>query len=273
MVAGAVGQDRHRLDGHRPPLGALAHHARVRGIGPRAHRGVEPSRPGPALPGRRHGPAVPAHAHDARAPISWRVGGSKTVECPYTGETLHAVPALYPDVALLHVQRADRFGNCQIDGYPHMDADIAFASADRAGDRGGDRARGGDPPASRPHRDSRLRRGRARARSVGLVSARVLRPLRLRAGPLQRVRGGHPGRRRPRRGALPRALCLRAVRPRRLSRALLRGHARRGGGARPGADARERDPGGRHRERAPGGDGRAGAGRQSNRLHRRRRAR
>ena len=57
------------------------------------------------------------------------VGGSKTIECPYTGETLHAVPALYPDVALLHVQRADRFGNCQIDGYPHMDADIAFAAA------------------------------------------------------------------------------------------------------------------------------------------------
>ena len=30
---------------------------------------------------------------------------------------------------LLHVHRADRFGNCQIDGYPHMDADIALASA------------------------------------------------------------------------------------------------------------------------------------------------
>jgi glutaconate CoA-transferase, subunit A len=57
------------------------------------------------------------------------VGGSKTVICPYTGETLHAVPALFPDVALLHVHRADRFGNCQIDGYPHMDADIALAAA------------------------------------------------------------------------------------------------------------------------------------------------
>jgi glutaconate CoA-transferase subunit A len=57
------------------------------------------------------------------------VGGSKTVECPYTGRTLHAVPALFPDVALLHVHRADRFGNCQIDGYPHMDADIARAAA------------------------------------------------------------------------------------------------------------------------------------------------
>ena len=57
------------------------------------------------------------------------VGGSKTITCPYTGETLHAVPALFPDVALIHVHRADRFGNCQIDGYPHMDADIALAAA------------------------------------------------------------------------------------------------------------------------------------------------
>jgi glutaconate CoA-transferase subunit A len=56
------------------------------------------------------------------------VGGSQTIACPYTGATLHAVPALYPDVALLHVQRADRFGNCQVDGYPHMDADLALAA-------------------------------------------------------------------------------------------------------------------------------------------------
>ncbi len=55
--------------------------------------------------------------------------GLKQVEDPYTGQTLAAVPALFPDVALLHVHRADRFGNCQIDGYPHMDADIARAAA------------------------------------------------------------------------------------------------------------------------------------------------
>ena len=47
---------------------------------------------------------------------------------PYTGQTLAAVPALFPDVTLLHVSRADRFGNCQIDGYPHMDADIGRAA-------------------------------------------------------------------------------------------------------------------------------------------------
>ncbi len=57
------------------------------------------------------------------------IAGTKTMTCPYTGETLALVPALYPDVAILHVHRADRFGNCQVDGYPHMDADIARAAA------------------------------------------------------------------------------------------------------------------------------------------------
>ena len=56
------------------------------------------------------------------------VGGMKTVVDPYTGESLGAVPALFPEVAILHVHRADRFGNAQIDGYPHMDADIARAA-------------------------------------------------------------------------------------------------------------------------------------------------
>ena len=55
--------------------------------------------------------------------------GLKTVVDPYSGASVAAVPALFPDVAILHVHRADRFGNCQIDGYPHMDADIARAAA------------------------------------------------------------------------------------------------------------------------------------------------
>jgi glutaconate CoA-transferase, subunit A len=57
-----------------------------------------------------------------------RVTELKTITDPYTGASLGAVPALYPDVAILHVHRADRFGNCQIDGYPHMDTDIARAA-------------------------------------------------------------------------------------------------------------------------------------------------
>jgi glutaconate CoA-transferase subunit A len=54
---------------------------------------------------------------------------TRTMTCPFTGQTLNLVPALFPDVALLHVHRADRYGNCQIDGYPFMDADIAAAAA------------------------------------------------------------------------------------------------------------------------------------------------
>ncbi|WP_028921980.1 CoA transferase subunit A [Pseudonocardia acaciae] len=54
--------------------------------------------------------------------------GARTVTCPYTEQTLLAVPALHPDVAFLHVQRADRYGNAQIDGYPFMDVDMAYAA-------------------------------------------------------------------------------------------------------------------------------------------------
>jgi len=51
-----------------------------------------------------------------------------TVRCPYTDQELLAVPALVPDVSLLHVHRADMYGNAQVDGYIHMDVDMARAS-------------------------------------------------------------------------------------------------------------------------------------------------
>jgi len=50
------------------------------------------------------------------------------VECPFTQQKLAALPALYPDVAILHVHRADAYGNCQIDGILVADDDIAKAS-------------------------------------------------------------------------------------------------------------------------------------------------
>lgn len=40
----------------------------------------------------------------------------KTVTCPYTGELLAAIPALGPDVAIVHAQRADEEGNIQMWG-------------------------------------------------------------------------------------------------------------------------------------------------------------
>lgn len=53
---------------------------------------------------------------------------AKEMTCPFTGERLALIPAYHPDVALIHVQRADRFGNAQIDGPPYMDEDIAVAA-------------------------------------------------------------------------------------------------------------------------------------------------
>jgi glutaconate CoA-transferase subunit A len=40
----------------------------------------------------------------------------KPIECPFTGERLTAVPAINPDVSIVHAQRADRAGNVQIWG-------------------------------------------------------------------------------------------------------------------------------------------------------------
>jgi glutaconate CoA-transferase, subunit A len=54
--------------------------------------------------------------------------GLAKVTCPYTGQLLNAVPSLNPDVALVHVQRADTLGNAQIDGYQLMDADLVLAA-------------------------------------------------------------------------------------------------------------------------------------------------
>src|SRR4026209_1365500 len=39
-----------------------------------------------------------------------------TVTCPFTAEILTAVPAMRPDVTIIHAQRADREGNVLIDG-------------------------------------------------------------------------------------------------------------------------------------------------------------
>jgi glutaconate CoA-transferase, subunit A len=40
----------------------------------------------------------------------------KSVTCPFTGEVLTAVPAINPDVTVIHAQRADRGGNVQLWG-------------------------------------------------------------------------------------------------------------------------------------------------------------
>ena len=52
----------------------------------------------------------------------------KPIECPFTGDPLYALPALKPDVAVLHVQRADEAGNAQIWGLTGVQREAAFAA-------------------------------------------------------------------------------------------------------------------------------------------------
>jgi glutaconate CoA-transferase, subunit A len=52
----------------------------------------------------------------------------KTVTCPYTGEELATVPAINPDVAIVHAQRADKHGDAQLWGLYGVQKEAAFAA-------------------------------------------------------------------------------------------------------------------------------------------------
>ncbi len=52
----------------------------------------------------------------------------RTVTCPYTGERLATVPALRPDVTILHAQRADRRGNVLMRGIVGIQKEAALAA-------------------------------------------------------------------------------------------------------------------------------------------------
>jgi glutaconate CoA-transferase subunit A len=56
------------------------------------------------------------------------MSGARAITCPFTGAILTALPALYPDVAAIHVHEADRYGNCRIRGTTVADLDIARAA-------------------------------------------------------------------------------------------------------------------------------------------------
>lgn len=52
----------------------------------------------------------------------------KFIKCPYTGERYATVPALNPDVSIVHVQRTDAEGNGQIWGLMGVQREAAFAA-------------------------------------------------------------------------------------------------------------------------------------------------
>jgi glutaconate CoA-transferase subunit A len=52
----------------------------------------------------------------------------KPIVCPFTGEELVAVPALRPDVTLVHAQEADSGGNVQLWGIPGVQKEAVLAA-------------------------------------------------------------------------------------------------------------------------------------------------
>jgi glutaconate CoA-transferase, subunit A len=52
----------------------------------------------------------------------------KPITCPFTGEVLTAVPALRPDVAVIHAQRADPRGNVQLWGLAGVQKEAVLAA-------------------------------------------------------------------------------------------------------------------------------------------------
>jgi glutaconate CoA-transferase subunit A len=55
----------------------------------------------------------------------------KFIKCPFTGEELAAVPALRPDVSIIHAQKADRAGNVLVEGIVGVQKEAVLA-AERA---------------------------------------------------------------------------------------------------------------------------------------------
>ena len=52
---------------------------------------------------------------------TFKRSAAKLSKCPFTGSSVVLLPALFPDVSVVHVQRSDIYGNAQIDGMTNID--------------------------------------------------------------------------------------------------------------------------------------------------------
>ena len=59
---------------------------------------------------------------------TFKYSAAKLITCPFTGKKLVALPALYPDVSVIHVHSSDVYGNCRFKGIAVSDIDLANAS-------------------------------------------------------------------------------------------------------------------------------------------------
>ena len=102
---------------------------------------VENGWPGP-LAIEEHSHAAMANAYDAGAAglpcaiLRGYIGADlpkvnpniKAITCPFTGEKLAAVPAIRPDVGIVHAQKADRAGNVMLQGIVGVQKEVVLAS-------------------------------------------------------------------------------------------------------------------------------------------------
>jgi acyl CoA:acetate/3-ketoacid CoA transferase alpha subunit len=58
---------------------------------------------------------------------TFKYSSAKVVRCPFTGDPICLIPALILDVGLIHVHRADKYGNAQIDGISGFGFEMARA--------------------------------------------------------------------------------------------------------------------------------------------------
>lgn len=59
---------------------------------------------------------------------TFRYSAGKVIACPFTGKQFVALPALWPDVAVIHVHESDIFGNARIKGITIADDVLARAA-------------------------------------------------------------------------------------------------------------------------------------------------
>lgn len=59
---------------------------------------------------------------------TFKYSAAKTLTCPYTGKKVALVPALYPDVCIIHVHESDRYGNARYTGISVADQELLSAS-------------------------------------------------------------------------------------------------------------------------------------------------
>lgn len=75
-------------------------------------------------------PFIPYRGPTGSDLVNQRPEFYKTVTCPFTGEVMTAVPAIRPDVAIIHGERSDAAGSVQLEGTNGSDIELAKA-ADR----------------------------------------------------------------------------------------------------------------------------------------------